>query len=186
MTVITSARIYAFDFVPTSLGLPPYEVRFRYPTEGGAEASAPEMGEQIGEYHLSGTRSLWPTELGDDGAKTYIGWAADVPLPVVLFIDGHGQERLANGYMRGNYYVLDSAYDQLLFRIDLATRGYSLLRQIHHRSCLAAQSRREWSNSIRSFRSETTRTKTILSRPAPRSRYCDRDIGLLAASKLTA
>ncbi len=32
MTVITSARFYAFDLVPAN-GAPPYEVRFRYPAE---------------------------------------------------------------------------------------------------------------------------------------------------------
>ena len=122
MTVITSARFYAFDLTPVSFGSPPYEVRFRYPAEdGGGAAAAKEIGEQIGTYRLSGARSLWPAELGDDGVKTYIGWPSDVALPAIFFIDDHGQERLANGYMRGDFYILDSVYDQLLFRIDRKT-----------------------------------------------------------------
>lgn len=122
MTVITSARFYAFDLVP-AVGLPPYEVRFRYPAEAGDDFSgAPAgMGRQVGEYRLSGSRSLWPAQMGDDGVKTYIDWPADVALPAVFIIDDHGRERLANGYMRGPFYVIDSVHERLLFRIDRKT-----------------------------------------------------------------
>ena len=107
MTVITSARFYAFDLVPVSYGSPPYEVRFNYPTEAasGASATSGEMGEQIAQYKLSGTKALWPAAISDDGAKTYIDWPADMPLPAAFFIDEYGRERLANGNMRGGLSV---------------------------------------------------------------------------------
>lgn len=123
MTVITSARFYAFDLVPASYGSPPYEVRFNYPAEatGGASGTPGEMGEQIAQYKLSGTRALWPDAISDDGAKTYIDWPAEAGLPAVFVVDAYGQERLANGHMRGGLYVIDSVHQQLLFRIDRKT-----------------------------------------------------------------
>ncbi|WP_234178888.1 TrbG/VirB9 family P-type conjugative transfer protein [Sphingopyxis sp. NFH-91] len=121
MTVITSARFYAFDLVPT-YGTPPYEIRFRYPAEpdsGGAAGAA--MGEPVGQYRLSGTKTLWPARMSDDGAKTFIEWPAELPLPAVFFIDDYGRERLANGNMRAGHYVLDGVHRELLFRIDRKT-----------------------------------------------------------------
>src|SRR3546814_16806589 len=58
MTVITSARSYAFDLVPAN-GAPPYEVRFRYPTEPSGDASnmLGEMGDPVGQYRTSGNRA---------------------------------------------------------------------------------------------------------------------------------
>lgn len=123
MTVITSARFYAFDLVPVPYGSPPYEVRFNYPVEaaGNAPGASGEMGEQISKYRLSGTKALWPDAISDDGAKTYIDWPADTPLPAAFFIDEYGRERLANGNMRGHLYVIDSVHQELLFRIDQKT-----------------------------------------------------------------
>ncbi|WP_338426910.1 TrbG/VirB9 family P-type conjugative transfer protein [Sphingopyxis kveilinensis] len=122
MTVITSARFYAFDLVPSN-GAPPYEVRFRYPAEeaGYVAAEPTASGHPVGLYRVRGTRSLRPVRLHDDGRRTYIEWPADVALPAVFFIDEHGRERLANGNMRGSLYVIDSVHAELLFRIDRKT-----------------------------------------------------------------
>jgi type IV secretion system protein VirB9 len=121
MTVITSARFYAFDLVPAN-GAPPYEVRFRYPAEpdGNMFAAGTEAA-TVGLYRLGGTRSMWPVRMHDDGARTYIDWPQDAALPAVFIIDDQGRERLANGSMRGGLYVIDSVQDQLLFRIDRKT-----------------------------------------------------------------
>ena len=121
MTVITSARFYAFDLVPAN-GAPPYEIRFRYPAEpdgnmfGGAAESP-----TVGLYRVGGTRSMWPVRMHDDGVRTYIDWPQDVALPAVFIVDDNGRERLANGNMRDGLYVIDSVQDQLLFRIDRNT-----------------------------------------------------------------
>jgi type IV secretion system protein VirB9 len=122
MTVITSARFYSFDLVPAN-GAPPYEVRFRYPAEPGMGLSGEAVGaiDLIGLYRLSGTKSMWPSRINDDGAKTYIEWPHDAALPAVFVIDENGRERLANGNMRGDLYVIDSVAEQLLFRIDRKT-----------------------------------------------------------------
>lgn len=123
MTVITSARFYAFDLVPTAYGAPPYEVRFTYPADaaGGAVSPPGGMGDPVGSYRMSGAKALWPAAIHDDGAKTYIDWPPDTPLPAAFIIDEYGRERLANGNMRGGLYVIDSVPQQLLFRIDRKT-----------------------------------------------------------------
>lgn len=122
MTVITSARFYAFDLVPAN-GTPPYEIRFRYPPEPGTDAGAmaSDAAAAVGMYRMGGTRALWPVRMHDDGIKTYIDWPPDVALPAVFVIDDYGRERLANGNMRGGLYVIDSVHDALLFRIDRKT-----------------------------------------------------------------
>lgn len=121
MTVITSARFYAFDLVPAR-GAPPYEVRFRYPAEPEGDLFAgPGEAVAAGLYRLSGARAMWPVRMHDDGMRTYIDWPQDVALPAVFIIDDLGRERLANGNMRGGVYVIDSVQDQLLFRIDRKT-----------------------------------------------------------------
>lgn len=122
MTVITSARFYAFDLVPAN-GSPPYEIRFRYPPEPGADAgaTASDATAAVGMYRMGGARALWPVRMHDDGIKTYIDWPPDVALPAVFVIDDYGRERLANGNMRGGLYVIDSVHEALLFRIDRKT-----------------------------------------------------------------
>lgn len=122
MTVITSARFYAFDLVPAN-GSPPYEVRFRYPAEptGDVSAVSGDAAPSVGMYRLGGTRSLWPVRMHDDGVRTYIDWPHDVALPAVFIIDDYGRERLANGNMRDGLYVIDSVHEQFLFRIDRKT-----------------------------------------------------------------
>jgi type IV secretion system protein VirB9 len=118
MTVITSARFYAFDLVPVVYGSPAYEVRFNYPADAPAAHGERAMGEPVGHYKMSGTKALWLAAIHDDGAKTYIDWPVDTPLPAAFLIDEYGRERLANGNMRGGLYVIDSVHQELLFRID--------------------------------------------------------------------
>lgn len=124
MTVVTNARFYAFDLVGGGGGTTPYEVRFQYPAVEVTEedqASALPIKAVAGEYHLSGAKALRPARMSDDGARTFIDWPPDQPLPAVFILDRGGRETLANGNMRGSFYVIDSVHDHLLFRIDRQT-----------------------------------------------------------------
>ena len=122
MTIVTNARFYAFDLVAAGNSQPPYEVRFRYPAEEGAQApDTATPAEQIGRYRLGGSRMLRPDWISDDGEKTWIRWREDVALPAVFIVDESGRERLANGNMRGDLYVIDSVHAHLMFRIDRET-----------------------------------------------------------------
>lgn len=120
MTVITNARTYAFDLSTSGGNGAAYQLRFQYPPEDGVQAgdAVPAPAQMIGLYKLRGDRMLVPSGISDDGRKTYINWPSDVALPAVFFLDEHGRETLANGYMRGNVFVLDTVFDQLVFRID--------------------------------------------------------------------
>jgi type IV secretion system protein VirB9 len=123
MTVLTDSRLYAFELRPLSGPATDmaYTVRFRYP---GTAAVTPE-GETAagtepprGRYRLSGDRAIRPSGIDDDGAKTYIEWAADTALPAVYSVDAKGREALVNGNMRDGIFVIDSVVTRLVFRLD--------------------------------------------------------------------
>lgn len=116
LTVITSARTYTFDLNPG--GSPgPYVLRFSYP---GADetAEADPAGEVEGRYRLSGSRSLRPSRISDDGVHTYIEWPRESAIPAVYSIDERGQEAIVNGMMRDDLFVIDAVARRLVFRID--------------------------------------------------------------------
>lgn len=120
MTVITDVRTYAFDLQGTAdtAMTSPYLVRFRYPSVAANISSDPVMGEMTGSYLLRGDRALRPVAISDDGIHTYIEWPADALLPATYVGQADGSETLANGQMRGRYYVLDSVDTNLVFRLD--------------------------------------------------------------------
>ncbi|MES2442358.1 MAG: TrbG/VirB9 family P-type conjugative transfer protein [Pseudomonadota bacterium] len=124
MTVLTDSRLYAFELRPLfgAQSDMAYTVRFRYP---GAAAAAPDGTETAagteparGRYRLSGDRSIRPSGIDDDGAKTYIEWAAESALPAVYSVDAKGKEALVNGNMRDGIFVIDSVVPRLVFRLD--------------------------------------------------------------------
>lgn len=125
MTVVTDTRVYAFDLVSLSAPSPTmaYTVQFQYPGAGStgpdqATNNATPPHKVVGQYQLHGDKALRPEAMDDDGVHTYIQWPADTALPATYFRDDQGVETLANGQMRGGFYVLDSVHPELIFRID--------------------------------------------------------------------
>lgn len=116
MTVITNSRLYAIDLAPLSgpVQQMAYVVRFTYPE---AEKPSGEIAVQ-GNYRLSGDKGLRPTRISDDGEHTYIEWPRNRPLPAVYTVDPTGEERLVNGMMREDLFVIDAVAPRLVFRID--------------------------------------------------------------------
>lgn len=121
MTVITNTRSYFFDLISHQGLLPTtaYTFRFTYPklAAGPGTADAASTDKVEGRYRLRGDKSLWPKGISDDGAKTYIEWPVDAPLPAVYAIDGK-RELLVNGMMRYGVFVIDAVAARLMFRID--------------------------------------------------------------------
>jgi type IV secretion system protein VirB9 len=121
MTVMTTARTYFFELAPIYGPTPDmaYNLRFTYPG-GQSESVADEAptSELAGRYKLSGTRSLRPSKISDDGRHTYIEWPRDRTLPAVYAIDSEGRESLVNGAMRDDLFVVDAVASKLIFRID--------------------------------------------------------------------
>jgi type IV secretion system protein VirB9 len=93
-------------------------VRFTYPPTGVATIADAAPAMAPGRYRLGGTRSIRPSQIDDDGEKTYIVWPADKPLPAIFAIDEKGREMLVDGHMREGQYVIDSVKPKLLFRLD--------------------------------------------------------------------
>ena len=71
-----------------------------------------------GRYRLSGTESLRPVAIGDDGQRTYIEWSADQQLPAVFALKAFGEEEMVDGYMRGQTYTIDRVIPRLIFRVN--------------------------------------------------------------------
>ena len=119
MTVVTSARLYAFELNPLFGASPDmaYVVRFSYPAPADASAEA-EPAAVAGRYRLSGARALRPSRISDDGRHTYIEWPRERALPAVYALDERGQESLVNGMMRDDLFVIDAVVPRLVFRID--------------------------------------------------------------------
>ena len=120
LTVVTDARSYMFDLAPLYGPLPDmaYTVRFNYPPTAVASVADAAVIVEPGRYKLGGTRAIRPSQIDDDGEKTYIVWPTDKPLPAVFAIDEKGREMLVDGYMRDGQYVIDSVKPKLLFRLD--------------------------------------------------------------------
>ena len=119
LTVVTDARSYNFELLPLYGPLPDmaYTVRFTYPVPAVATvAEAPPA--EAGRYKLSGSRAIRPTEIDDDGMKTYIVWPPETSLPAIFAIDEKGREMLVDGAMRDGQYVIDSVKPKLVFRLD--------------------------------------------------------------------
>lgn len=119
MTVITNVRLYSFELMPASGSYAsiPYILRFNYPSDNVAEETI-NPGELMGRYKVTGTKSLWPSGIMDDGRRTFIEWPKSADIPAVYAIDQAGQETLVNGMMREDRLVIESVATKLVFRID--------------------------------------------------------------------
>lgn len=69
-------------------------------------------------YRLRGDRSVLPSRIFDDGRRTSIIFDPAAALPAIFAIGSTGEEQLVNGYMRGNVFVIDRVWSELVFRID--------------------------------------------------------------------
>lgn len=121
MTVVTDARIYAFELEPLSgpAADMAYTVRFRYPAPASATPD-PASGQPSppAHYKVRGADELIPEGMHDDGVRTYIEWAEDRPIPAIYAVGDSGKEALANAMMRDGRMVVDSVHSKLVFRID--------------------------------------------------------------------
>jgi type IV secretion system protein VirB9 len=109
MVVLTATRRYVFVLDP--FGETSFVMRFSYPQPvQAAVAVAPEVT-----YRLRGDKVLFPLAMYDDGRRTVIRWSAQHPLPAVFAMNGT-QERLINGRMVGDDYIIEGASPRYRFR----------------------------------------------------------------------
>ena len=119
MTLETSQRQYEF-ILETGEGLAAaYVVRLVDRAEPEEELAFDLMARDIvGTYKLSGKRALRPSEISDDGERTYLEWGKYQSLPAVFGVGPTGGEEVVDGYMRDGIFVIDRVYPELVFRID--------------------------------------------------------------------
>lgn len=122
LDIRTDQRQYALDLSPgaTDPRELPLVISFSYgplPQRVTSPPPPPALLPQVS-YRISGSKALRPATIGDDGAKTYIVWRDDQPIPAVFALGPSGSEEMVNGYVRGGRFTIDRVYDELLFRID--------------------------------------------------------------------
>lgn len=122
MTVVTTRRTYLFELaLQQGTQTPTFTVRFRYPGDSSgaqqstAVAATPNLS--AARYKLRGDKEIFPSAVGDDGTHIYLQWPPDVSMPAVFGVDETGNEVLVNGFMRGDFFVIDALYDRLVFRL---------------------------------------------------------------------
>ena len=146
LTVVTDRRQYFFDLVAAPEGRAVYLLRFTYPPEpekpaaaATAALAAPALTAEEAQlaagpppvdparlnfaWKARGKAALLPARIYDDGAATYLGWAAGKPVPAILARNAAGAEGPVNYAVREDMIVLDSVPGVLVLRsgADVAT-----------------------------------------------------------------
>lgn len=119
MTVVTDARIYMFELIPST----PYgegqafSLRFTYPDDEMA-AIAPIASVVRYRYRISGTRALRPSLVIQDGPNIVIEWPESVALPAIFRIEEDGNETLVSSDIQNGRFKVAGLPKTLLFRLD--------------------------------------------------------------------
>lgn len=119
MTVVTDARIYMFELIPST----PYgegqafSLRFTYPEDEMA-AIAPIAAVARYRYRVSGARALRPSLVMQDGPNIIIEWPESVALPAIFRIEEDGNETLVSSEIQNGRFKVAGLPKTLLFRLD--------------------------------------------------------------------
>lgn len=137
MTVLTSKRIYTFQLTSEKAGSAEdqdltFRLRFAYPDEGGqgifdyanandkssGYADAPSLNAKNlnFNYSFSGSKSLQPLRVFDDGKFTYFQFSSADVTPAVFAVDEKGNESLVNFTTEGEYLVVERVARQFTLR----------------------------------------------------------------------
>lgn len=144
MSVVTDQRRYIFDLDATSakavheghagrsihVSARTYVVRFLYPAapvEAVAEPAAPPPPVRSNtRYTYTGSRSLLPTLVFDDGHFTYFKWSEQTPTPAIFALagkgaggkgeGGKGEESLVNYGVRQGYTIVEQIAPRFILR----------------------------------------------------------------------
>lgn len=129
MTIYTDRRVYSFELrarrgrAGANSGQN-YRVTFTYPTTGtvseyalaafgpGGRTSPPNR-----DYRIAGSAAFAPSEVWDDGTKTYFRFSADAPRPAVFSVGRFGREALVNLRADGDHLVADGVHGRWTVRL---------------------------------------------------------------------
>ncbi len=143
LTVITDRRSYYFDLIAAPGGNALYVLRFTYPDEpkaataqqsgtgGITDAEAEAMTSKPVPvpvpasvdpatlnfaWRAKGENRLIPARVYDDGAFTFLAWAAGTPIPAFLERNEKGEEGPVNFAVRGDVIVIDGVPATIVLR----------------------------------------------------------------------
>lgn len=136
LTVVTDRRSYYFDLIAAPAGSPLYVLRFTYPDEpklaapnlagGMSEAEAAALAGKVSApadpaalnfaWASKGDGRLIPARIYDDGASTFIAWAAGTPIPAFLERNAKGEEGPVNFAVRGDVIVIEGVPAEIVLR----------------------------------------------------------------------
>ena len=122
MTVVTNLRRYAFQLTATEAtnAADPniiFDVRFLYPQKEqvievppppAAAPAAPTVDQLNFAYDTTGSKTIAPVRVFDDGIATYFQFPEPMETPAIFAVDASGAESLINFQVRGRYFVVDA------------------------------------------------------------------------------
>jgi type IV secretion system protein VirB9 len=120
MSVVTAARVYNFELLPSGgYGQPSaFHIRVVYPAKSNGSATI-EMKPSY-EYRLSGAKVIRPSSVYQQGLRTILEWPEDAPLPGIFAME-NGNESLVNGEMQDGRFVIAGTPTKLVFRLERKT-----------------------------------------------------------------
>ncbi len=118
MTIITDRRAYRFDLKPARNRASQRLVQLVVSAAAPQPSAFVPADQPTSKWQMRGDRRLRPSELSDDGTRTYLSWSAGQSLPAVFAIGATGEEEVVDGYMRGGVFTIDRVPATLVFRID--------------------------------------------------------------------
>ncbi|QZP09144.1 TrbG/VirB9 family P-type conjugative transfer protein [Caenibius sp. WL] len=112
MIILTQARRYTFLLSANgSQTNDLFVVHFSYPN--GQTSAQPA---KVATYKLSGSKTLFPASMYDDGRYTTITWNNQTVLPAVFAVED-GKEGIVNGRMIGPNYVIEGVAPKYVLRL---------------------------------------------------------------------
>ncbi len=117
MSVVTASRVYNFELIPPNgySAVSAYHVKVTYPAR--AQETVLAEAEQTFDYRLSGSKSIRPSDVYQEGTRTIVEWPEDAALPAIFVLED-GRETLVNGEMQEGRFVIPGTPSKLVFRID--------------------------------------------------------------------
>ena len=123
MTVVTNLRSYAFSLRVGGRVHGPddprvvYGLRFAYPDDRSpAQEARPEPATLNFDYAATGSATIRPTRVFDDGHFTYFQMPRAAETPAIFMLNAQGQEEVVNSQVRDGFTIVDQVADAFVLR----------------------------------------------------------------------
>jgi type IV secretion system protein VirB9 len=113
MIVLTGSRRYLFMLYPGGGDQFPFVTQFSYPSNSEQQSGVIP----VSTYRFRGDRSLFPITMYNEGENTVVTWSKQTALPAVFALQRRSEERLVNGRMVGDNFVIEGIADRYRFRL---------------------------------------------------------------------